>query len=1018
MTNANWTADVVLRPSTLEGAAIADGTTGHLEFRTGRVRYEAEGRLTDLNARRLSAPLDIEVLGEPRFESRLSGSFKAVGESVDGRQHLTADATLADSVLGATAFPQMDVHVELDDRRLLVGTRGAFDGLTGELAGLPGNVPMDLDGTTDATLVIHDVGAPVGVDTLDFDGTVQLGPSTVRGVAISSAAMAGSLTGGMLTVQSASVDGASLEATASGTVALGSTGESALDVVVHSDDLKPVGELLGRPLGGAADLSAKVTGPAADPQVSGTLNTHAVRYGDAAGALTLNTTFGARMPGFDREAISVKATSEATFVKVGNFEFVRVTANADYADDEIVLETRFEETARTLGLSGQVALEPEAQRITLRRLDISTPTATWSTPAGREARVDVDADRLSIDGLVLGQGQQQLTVSGSLPFEAASEDSTLTVGISDVQLADVNSLLLGTRKVQGVVSGEALVAGTVKAPDVQANLAIVQGGVEGVSFDSLRADVLYKDGLATIDGVLDQTVGARLMVKGSVPVRAPATETASMDLRVSSTPISLALAQPLTTELTALQGTGVFDLHVTGSFEAPVVDGSMSIDGGGFSVVGTGVDYSNLVARLNFQENRLQIDEFSMADEGGHLLRVVGGVDLTGARKEREFNVTFMADSFAVLDNELGVMSMDAILTAQGDFASPKLFGEVRINEGRIEVDRVLEITTSDVYSTTPLDPADAAAPASVPAASGANARAEPVSPPVVPATAGIAAAADAVAAEAEPEASGSLMSRVDLNLHVALPDNLVLRGRDLRTAGSPIGLGDMNIIAGGDLNLRKAPDASTDLTGTLEIIRGYYSFQGRRFDVRPESTVRFLGQTPIDPALDVAADRLISGVTASVAVGGTMRDPSIDLSSQPPLDEADLLSLIVFGQAINELGLAQRTSLSERAASMAAGAIATPIASAVANALNLDLFEIQTSGESPVVSLGSQIGTRLYVGVRQQVGRGDTSALSLEYRVADFLRFVTSIVHGAAEVNAVERRDESGADLIFTWRY
>jgi hypothetical protein len=90
-----------------------------------------------------------------------------------------------------------------------------------------------------------------------------------------------------------------------------------------------------------------------------------------------------------------------------------------------------------------------------------------------------------------------------------------------------------------------------------------------------------------------------------------------------------------------------------------------------------------------------------------------------------------------------------------------------------------------------------------------------------------------------------------------------------------------------------------------------------------------------------------------------------------------------------------------------------------VGRALNLDLFEIQSvAGEAPEVSLGSQIGTRLYVGVRQAVGRGDRSALSLEYRVADFLRFVTSIVHGAAEVHAAERRQESGADLIFTWRY
>jgi translocation and assembly module TamB len=492
-----------------------------------------------------------------------------------------------------------------------------------------------------------------------------------------------------------------------------------------------------------------------------------------------------------------------------------------------------------------------------------------------------------------------------------------------------------------------------------------------------------------------------------------------MDLKVTSTPVSLGLAQAFTTELSAIQGTGVFDLQVTGTFDAPVVNGSMNVDGVGFSVASTGVDYRNGVARLRFADNRLQIDQFSLTDENDHLLQVAGGVDLTGRRARREFNVTFMADGFSVLDNDLGVMRIDALFTAQGDFAAPRLSGDVRVSEGRIEVDRLLELTTSNVYSTTPQGPIDEAAPAA-PSPAGA---AEPPQVPPAPPTAGIAKALDQAAAppagdDEEPSDAG-LLSRVELDLRLRLPDNLVLRGRDLRTAGSPIGLGDMNIIAGGELTIRKPSTAPTTLVGSLEIVRGYYSFQGRRFDVQPESAVRFQGQTPIDPALNVGADRAISGVVASVEIRGTLRQPEIALSSDPPLDEADLLALIVFGQPVNELGVAQRTSLSERAAMMAAGAVATPVADAVAQALNLDLFEIQASSpDAAAVMLGSQIGSRLYVGVRQQVGRSDASALSLEYRVADFLRFVTTIVHGAGELHAIERREESGADMIFTWRY
>ena len=358
-----------------------------------------------------------------------------------------------------------------------------------------------------------------------------------------------------------------------------------------------------------------------------------------------------------------------------------------------------------------------------------------------------------------------------------------------------------------------------------------------------------------------------------------------------------------------------------------------------------------------------------------------------------------MTDGFAVLDNQLGTVRVDALLTAQGDFGAPRLFGDLRVAEGRLDVGRILEITTNDLYRTTPLEPGDDAA-----------------APPIEGAGDLAAKAADTVITSSDPERG--LMSRVDLNLHLRLPDNVVMRGRDLRTGRSAMGLGDMNIVAGGDLTIRKQADGPLNLVGIMQILRGYYSFQGRRFDVQPESAIRFRGQSPIDPGLDVAADRQISGVLATVEVEGTMREPEVRLSSRPPLDDADLLALIIFGQPVNELGTTERASLSERAAAMAASAIATPISDSVARALNLDLFEIQPIGtEAATVALGTQIGTRLYLGVRQQFGRSDNSALSVEYRIANFLRLVTFVVHGAMDTHSFER-EQSGADLIFTWRH
>ncbi len=208
--------------------------------------------------------------------------------------------------------------------------------------------------------------------------------------------------------------------------------------------------------------------------------------------------------------------------------------------------------------------------------------------------------------------------------------------------------------------------------------------------------------------------------------------------------------------------------------------------------------------------------------------------------------------------------------------------------------------------------------------------------------------------------------------MRLRLPDDLVLRGRDMHASFSRIGLGDMNITVGGELQIRKAPGGEPDLIGTVSVVRGFYDFQGRRFEVLRDSQIRFQGTRPIDPALQVDAERIISGVTAIVNIRGTARQPQVRLSSQPPLDEADVLSLIVFNQPINQLGAGERLNLAERAGGLAVGYLASPLANSIADALDLDIFEIRaTGGESgrPSIAVGQQFGSRLFVSFRQEFG-------------------------------------------------
>ena len=167
--------------------------------------------------------------------------------------------------------------------------------------------------------------------------------------------------------------------------------------------------------------------------------------------------------------------------------------------------------------------------------------------------------------------------------------------------------------------------------------------------------------------------------------------------------------------------------------------------------------------------------------------------------------------------------------------------------------------------------------------------------------------------------------------------------------------------------------------------MRGTYDFQGRRFQVLRDGTITFRGETPVDPALNVTAEREISGIVAHVTVGGTMREPQLTLSSQPPLDQTDILSLIVFNQPANRLGQGQATNLGERAAQIAGGFVVTPLADTLGRALNVDVFEVdpvRRRRRGADRHVGQQVGERLFVKFRQIFGARDVSEFQLEYQL------------------------------------
>ena len=1031
-----------LNQSTVEGATIGDGTTA--EFRTGPdgVSYAARGSVTSIDIPRIGKAMNLAALDKPAYEGTLNGDFDvkgslppagrgAAGSSRTSAMTLDATGTLRDSTIMGGRLPQLAYETHLAGGALQVRGDGRFEDFNpGTLASrkeLEGNVT----GALKVNVAIADIAAPMTPEAITADGTVTLEKSMVGGLAIDTAQVDGKYAAQVADLTRLQVSGPDVKVDASGRVALDRSSTSTLKYHVEAVDLAALGRLAGQAnLGGAAIVDGTVTGNRASLQTSGTIDGSNLGYGENS-ALDLNSKYTVTLTDLNVKQAKVEADTTATFIKAGALQLNSVTAKTSYNGDRLQFTTSVREEKRELDASGEVILHPDHQEVHLPQFVVRTQGIEWRS-TGTAATIKYGQDRVQLENVRLTSGDQSLDVNGAFALAGESPAGDIKVQAKNVDLTQLETLLLMNRGLSGKLSADATISGTAKAPAIDGHVEIANGGFQTYKYQSLTADVDYAGTRIGLDATLQQSPTEAITAKGSVPMSlfkpgagGHVAETAEdrVDLQVKSTALNLGVIQGFTSQVTNVTGTFEADIHVSGSGQDPHAQGYVEIKGGAFGIPAGGVAYSGLNTRIDLEPDRVRLQKFAILDEHGEPLNVSGELAVH-ARQVGAVNIAIDSDNFEIIDNELGDVGIDSALTVTGELRRPQVKGRIRLEAARLEIDKILQLFY-DPYSIEELPPVVSAerevegSGSAQEATTAALKRAETT------------AAVPGTKAEAEAgtvAAPAGAFAPVELDIRLVVPDNLVLRGKKLRPGG-PTGasLGDMNITVGGDLQIVKPAGGQLLLLGTVETVRGTYEFQGRRFDLVRGGTLRFLGEPQPNPALDVTATRVIpnTGVEARVRVQGTAKAPQLTLTSNPPLEESDILALIVFNRSVNELGSGERASLAATAGGIATGFIAAPLGESIGRALDLDLFEITTTTEEgdlgAGLTLGQQVGDKAFFKMRQQFGERNITEFLLEYQLTDFLRLqATAAPETSGSANRIGQRriERGGIDLIFFFSY
>lgn len=394
--------------------------------------------------------------------------------------------------------------------------------------------------------------------------------------------------------------------------------------------------------------------------------------------------------------------------------------------------------------------------------------------------------------------------------------------------------------------------------------------------------------------------------------------TGSMDVR-----LDLALLPPLLQwDDQLLSGTAMTDMNLSGTLGEPRLDGTLRLPDGRYQNLtsGTVLDKLRIVAKASGQT--IVLEQLTATDGDKGRIRATGSADLAeDIRYELRANLRHMTL----------VRMREVTSTASGEVSLRGNLDETTLG-GRLTLER----TSVSVPERLPPEIVEI--------------EVKRINVPE--------AEQEQIAAQTEADAEGALT--MNLNLAVTIPNQFYVRGRGLDAEFS------------GDLQVGGTTD-NPKLLGTLSLVRGRFTFLGATLTLR-EGVITFTGVAPPDPQLNVLATSTANDIEARVRLTGSADNLQLTFSSDPPLPEDEVLSRLLFGQAVRNLTPLQAIQLAQAVQQIRGGGGGPDIQSGFRRFLGLDQLTVNEAEASTGGGYTLEAGKYITDDVYLRLDKGITS--------------------------------------------
>lgn len=603
---------------------------------------------------------------------------------------------------------------------------------------------------------------------------------------------------------------------------------------------------------------------------------------------------------------------------------------------------------------------PMSQPINLRRMRLQKPGfAAWVQQGA--ARLGLSPEAMSLDGLKLKAGEQSMQISGGWQ---GREHVKAELAVSRLKLKPF--LSAQALPARAVLDARAQLSGSLDQPVMS-----LQGTISGLAWPGLPPSQVefsgdYQGQTVKLEGRALTSGKANLDLKASLGVELslhpPVFDLTSQGLSAEafSDSFPLAILEPIIPALAQISGKANMRLAAKGMLDEPYLSGLVELDKAAFTVSATGQRFAKVDLALALEGRKVEVRRASV--QSGGKMDFTGWFDLPGTPGGR-LALDMKATDFDLSLGILGSSQFGAELQGRGSWQKPIITGVVKPAKLKVQVgmgppsDLEEEVVVMKPGQRPP--PMDH----------------QPNSLKWTP---------------------DGFLGKAEVDLEADL------------SQGLRVSLDDGWLEAVGAMRLKKEPMGPFTYHGVITVRRGLVLLLGKRFDIR-RGKIDFAGRDEPNPIVDAEVSLKAGKILAQISVTGDAMNPHVQVSSEPPMSQADILSTIIFGRSAQNLDQGQSDQLNAQALALLGQRGAREIGQLLSPQLAPDVVTVyQEAQYGSSLEAGKYLSPDLYLRYRHNLSSEGGQNVGLEYRIYDWL---------SVESQVGDARD-TGVDVVYSFDF